>query len=66
MQNLFDEVETLDRRCYDAYGLSEELLMEHAAEAMAAAVRARFEAFSRVMVVCGPGNNGADGLTDAA
>jgi len=62
MQNLFDEVETLDRRCYDAYGLSEALLMEHAAEAMAVAVRSRFDAGSRVVVVCGPGNNGADGL----
>jgi len=62
MQNLFDEVETLDRRCYDAYGLSEELLMEHAAEAMAVAVRGRFGGGSRVVIVCGPGNNGADGL----
>ncbi|UFS62660.1 NAD(P)H-hydrate dehydratase [Sulfurimonas sp. HSL-3221] len=62
MQNLFDEVDSLDRRCYDAYGLSEELLMEHAAEAMAGAVRERFGAGSRVVIVCGPGNNGADGL----
>ncbi|MEJ2500216.1 MAG: NAD(P)H-hydrate dehydratase [Campylobacterales bacterium] len=62
MQNLFEEVETLDRRCYDAYGLSEALLMEHAAEAMAVQVRNRIAAGSAVAVVCGPGNNGADGL----
>jgi len=62
MQNLFEEVGTLDTRCYDDYGLSEEVLMEHAAEAMAQQVRQRFEDGSRVAVVCGPGNNGADGI----
>lgn len=63
MQNLFEEVGTLDRRCYDVFGLSEELLMEHAAGAMAAGIRERFPAGSRVTIVCGMGNNGADGLT---
>jgi len=62
MQNLFDEVATLDRRCYDAFALSEDLLMEHAAEAMAVQIRTLFAAGSRVAIVCGPGNNGADGL----
>ncbi len=62
MQNLFEEVSSLDRRCYDAYGLSEDLLMEHAAEAMAVAVRKRFAPRSRVLIVAGPGNNGADGI----
>ncbi|MEJ2468526.1 MAG: NAD(P)H-hydrate epimerase, partial [Campylobacterales bacterium] len=40
----------------------EALLMEHAAEAMAVQVRNRIAAGSAVAVVCGPGNNGADGL----
>jgi hydroxyethylthiazole kinase-like uncharacterized protein yjeF len=62
MQNLFEEVGTLDRRCYDTFGLSEELLMEHAAEVMAVRIRARFEKGARVLIVCGPGNNGADGI----
>jgi len=62
MQNLFEEVDTLDRRCYEHYGLSEELLMEHAAEAMAVRVRTRCAEGARVVIVCGPGNNGADGL----
>lgn len=62
MQNLFEEVGMLDRRCCERYGLSEALLMEHAAEAMAVAVRSRFQAGATVAVVCGPGNNGADGL----
>ena len=63
MQNLFDEVGTLDRRCYEVFGLSEDLLMEHAAEAMAVKIRERIAPGSRVAIVCGPGNNGADGLT---
>lgn len=62
MQNIFFEVSSLDRRCCDAYGLNEALLMEHAAEAMAVVIRARFAPDSRVIIVCGPGNNGADGM----
>ena len=62
MQNLFEEVGSLDTRCYNQYSLSEELLMEHAAEAMAVQMRSRFAPGSRVAVVCGPGNNGADGI----
>ena len=62
MQNLYDEVESLDRRCYEQFGLSEDLLMEHAAEAMAVAIRARFTQASRIVIIVGPGNNGADGL----
>jgi len=62
MQFLFNEVTSLDQRCYTAFGLSEEVLMEHAAEAMAVEIRARFGAGSRIAIVCGPGNNGADGL----
>lgn len=62
MQNLFEEVGTLDRRCYETYGLTEDLLMEHAAEAMAAEIRRRFPPDTRVTIVSGPGNNGADGI----
>ncbi|HHH73166.1 MAG TPA: NAD(P)H-hydrate epimerase, partial [Sulfuricurvum sp.] len=62
MQNLFKDVGSLDRRCYDTFGLSEALLMEHAAEAMAVQIRERFQEGSRVQIVCGPGNNGADGI----
>ncbi len=31
MQYVFDEVNSLDKRCYEKFGLSEDLLMEHAA-----------------------------------
>jgi NAD(P)H-hydrate repair Nnr-like enzyme with NAD(P)H-hydrate epimerase domain len=35
MQKLFDEVNSLDKRCYEKFFLSEDLLMEHAASSMA-------------------------------
>ncbi len=62
MQYLFEEVASLDRRCYEQFHLSEELLMEHAADAMADYISMRFEPGSSVLIVCGPGNNGADGV----
>ncbi len=65
MQNLFDEVASLDKRCYDEFGLSEDLLMEHAAEGMAQYVRKHFPKNTRVLIVCGSGNNGADGIACA-
>lgn len=62
MQYLFEELGSLDKRCYDDFALSETVLMEHAATAMAQAVRARFDTGVRITVVCGSGNNGADGI----
>ena len=62
MQKLFDEVGSLDKRCYEDFALSEDILMEHAAEGMAAFIRDKFALGSSVLVVCGNGNNGADGL----
>lgn len=63
MQKVFENCSLLDRRCYDAYGLSEELLMEHAAAGMARYIQAHFALGSTVLIVAGPGNNGADGIT---
>ena len=62
MQKLFDEVATLDKRCYDEFYLSEDILMEHAASGMADFIRANFPKASKVVVACGSGNNGADGI----
>ncbi len=62
MQNLFDEVNTLDKRCYEKFGLSEDILMEHAANGIADFIRSKFPKNSSVIVACGSGNNGADGL----
>lgn len=62
MQKLFDEVTSLDKRCYEEFELSEDILMEHAANGIADFIRAEFPEKSSVLVACGSGNNGADGL----
>ena len=65
MQNLYDEVGSLDKRCYDEFGLNEDILMEHAALGISTYIRKNFVKNSKVIIVCGSGNNGADGLVVA-
>ncbi|MEA1914458.1 MAG: NAD(P)H-hydrate dehydratase [Campylobacterota bacterium] len=62
MQNVYKEVSSLDQRCYKQFALSEDILMEHAASSMAHYIYANFELGSKILIACGPGNNGADGL----
>lgn len=62
MQHVYDEVGCLDKRCYESFNLSEDLLMEHAALGMASFIRNNFETSKTILVVCGVGNNGADGI----
>lgn len=58
-----------DRRA-QALGIAEERLMEHAGTAVAAAVRALAVDVERwgtgpIVILCGPGNNGGDGMVAA-
>src|SRR5512135_1817594 len=62
MQNLYREVTSLDQRAVTKFALSEELMMEHAASALERSIRERFPRHASVLIVCGSGNNGADGL----
>jgi len=62
MQKVFEGCYKLDQRCYEAYGLSEDILMEHAASGMANYIREHFSLGSSVLIASGPGNNGADGI----
>lgn len=62
MQKVFDEVNSLDKRCYEQFDLSEDLLMEHAASALARTIYKKFDRNKSVLIVCGMGNNGADGI----
>ncbi len=62
MQKLFDEVGSLDKRCYEKFGLSEDILMEHASDGMSSFIRKKFPKNSKVIIACGSGNNGADGI----
>jgi ADP-dependent NAD(P)H-hydrate dehydratase / NAD(P)H-hydrate epimerase len=63
MQKIFDEVNSLDKRCYEKFLLSEDLLMEHAASSMASYIRENHSSCKSILIVCGSGNNGADGIT---
>lgn len=64
MRNIFNEVGSLDKKCYEKFSLNEELLMEHAALALKKDIKKNIKAFdSSVLIVCGVGNNGADGVT---
>ena len=65
MQKLFEEVGSLDERCYEKFELTEDILMEHAADGIASYIRNNFAKDSKVTVVCGSGNNGADGIACA-
>jgi ADP-dependent NAD(P)H-hydrate dehydratase / NAD(P)H-hydrate epimerase len=63
MQKLFDEVNSLDKKCYEKFLLSEDLLMEHAASNMALYISENHPSCKSILIVCGSGNNGADGIT---
>lgn len=62
MQKIFDEVNSLDKRCYEKFALSEDILMEHAASSMYNFIENKFEENKSILIVCGSGNNGADGI----
>lgn len=54
-----------DRVTIEDFGLPGMVLMEVAAAAVSDALQGAFAAADRVVVVCGPGNNGGDGLACA-
>ena len=62
MQKVFESCRVLDERCYEQYGLNEDILMEHAAGGMAQYIRSHFTQGASVLIVAGKGNNGADGI----
>ena len=62
MQPLYKSCYPLDHRCYDEYNLTEDILMEHASMGMANYIKDNFAQDSSVLIVCGVGNNGADGI----
>ena len=62
MRKVFVNCYEMDRRCYDEYGLTEDILMEHAAEGMESYIRHHLPDARSILIVSGPGNNGADGI----
>lgn len=69
MQKLYLETQKLDTSCRASYGLTEEIMMENAAIALENAVRnpissnADSRKAQKILIICGGGNNGADGYT---
>jgi NAD(P)H-hydrate epimerase len=59
------EMRDADRRTIEEVGLPGAVLMENAGAAVARAIRDRFPAARRVVVLCGKGNNGGDGFVVA-
>lgn len=59
------ESRAFDRRAVETIGVPGLVLMENAALGVVDALAERFPAAERVGVVCGPGNNGADGYAVA-
>lgn len=62
MQKIFQEVNSLDKRAYKKFLLNEDILMEHAASYMASFIEKKYSNKKSILIVCGPGNNGADGI----
>jgi hydroxyethylthiazole kinase-like uncharacterized protein yjeF len=60
-----DAVRQLDRLAVEKYGIPSIVLMENAAVHLAAAARRMVPRGARVVIFCGPGNNGGDGLAMA-
>lgn len=61
------EMQKLDRVMMDDFGLLPEVLMERAGLGVAQVIRENFppKDYQRVLILCGPGNNGGDGFVCA-
>jgi hydroxyethylthiazole kinase-like uncharacterized protein yjeF len=65
MQKVYHEVGSLDRHCYDAFSLTEDILMENAARGISDFIYQNFDRGKKILIVSGVGNNGADGVVIA-
>ena len=62
MKKIFFSTEELDARASAKFGLGEQILMENAAGRIASEIRKRLKKGSRILALCGGGNNGADAI----
>ncbi len=62
MRNLFWDTRILDNRAKEEFLLPSEILMENAARGMAEFLTQRFSLDSKILIVCGNGDNGGDCL----
>ena len=57
-----DIMKGMDHRAITEYGIPSTVLMEHAAYALESYIRKEYDTKTRILIVCGPGNNGGDGF----
>ncbi len=62
MKKVFNDCRVLDKKARERYLLTEEIMMENAAAALEAEIRAK-EGIKSVVILCGVGDNGSDGMT---
>ena len=62
MKKIFFSTEELDARASAKFGLGEQILMENAAGRIEGEIRKRLKKGSRILALCGGGNNGADAM----
>lgn len=65
MKAVFKNVNELDKNLVKKFDLSEDLMMEHAANSLNLWVRKHLKKGKKVQIICGCGNNGADGIACA-
>ncbi|GAA6991325.1 NAD(P)H-hydrate dehydratase [Helicobacter pylori] len=61
MLSVYEKVNALDKRALEEFNLSEDILMENAAMALERAVLQNASLGSKVIILCGSGDNGGDG-----
>ncbi|MGJ0311185.1 NAD(P)H-hydrate dehydratase [Aliarcobacter cryaerophilus] len=63
MKKIFYEVRSLDKRAIEEFHLTEDILMENASLGLKNYITKKFKKNSSILIVCGSGNNGADGIS---
>lgn len=59
-----EQIRNIEQLAIVEYHISEEILMENAAHAIFRSIKKRFKDY-KVIILCGPGNNGGDGMAVA-
>ena len=62
MKNVYFDTNELDNRVVSEFGISQEILLENAGGNLERLVRKKLKKGSKILALCGTGNNGADTL----